>query len=218
MPHNNAKLNTTILVYVATFNDDVVVTGVEPAIRNEMIQRCTDKLTKQQRFCVWKLLDKALRDCYDASTSVFNFYVDDTGKWQCRNGVHFSLAHSNNVVAVALCNHYVGMDIESVARFERKACDMGFARRILTDNELAQLHNTPIDTRAEVLATTWTKKESLYKFCSRGAFSPKTIDTTQRPIYSQVVTIDGAKYALSVARCIPSKIELVQLGDGAGIY
>lgn len=211
MPKNNPKLNTTIMVYVSTFDSDVVVGDVEPAIRNELIQRCTDTLTKQQRYCVWQLLDYALRDCYNGGVKDFNIYVDNNGRWNTHNTVEFSLAHSNNVVAVALCNHFVGVDIEAVERFTHLVNNDSFVKRVLTDNEQLVLSNTPADKRAEMLATMWTKKESFFKLRSRSAFVPTSFDTTVKPAHSQLVTIDGIQYALSVARYIPSKIEVKQV-------
>ena len=211
MPHNNPKLNTTIMVYVAKFDSDVKVGEVQPYIRNLLIHSCSDNLAKQQRYCVWKLLDKALHDCYGGGIADFGFYVDGNGKWNTHNCIELSLAHSNNVVVVALCNHYVGVDIEEVSRFERHVDDAQFAERVLCDNEIALLRNTPIEHKAELLATMWTKKESFFKFGGRSEFVPKSTDTTSISIHSQIVTIDGANYALSVARCIPSKIELVQV-------
>ena len=211
MPKNNAKLNTTVMVYISTFDSDVVVGEVAPAIRNEMIQRCTDTLTKQQRYCVWKLFDYALRECYSGGVDDFEFYIDDNGKWNCRNGIEFSLAHSNNVVVVAVCNQFAGVDIEAVERFARHVNDDKFAERILTDNEQLLLSKTPVEQRAEFLATMWTKKESLFKLASRKAFNPKAFDMTVKPVHSQLLTINGTQYALSVARYIPSKIEVKQV-------
>lgn len=206
------------MVYVATFDSSVVVKEVTPVIRNELIQHCTDTLTKQQRYCVWKLLDYALRDCYGGGVADFDFYVDGNGKWHTHNCIELSLAHAGNVVVVALCNHLVGVDIEQVSRFAHNASNAKFTQRTLTENEQALLRDTPAERKAQVLATMWTKKESFFKFGSRKAFSPQFIDTTKYSIHSQLLTIDGAEYALSVARCIPSKIELVHLDETASIY
>ena len=206
------------MVYVATFDKDVVVGEVEPAIRNELIQHCADPLTKQQRYCVWKLLDKALHDCYGGGIADFNFYVDGNGKWNTHNCVELSLAHCNNVVVVALCNHYVGVDIEDVSRFERHVDDAQFAERVLTENEMQQLTDTPTEHKAERLAEMWTKKESFFKLGNRKAFLPQSIDTTRYSIHSQFVTINDTQYSLSVARYIPSKIELVHLAGDESIY
>ena len=202
------------MVYVSTFEPDLVVGDVEPAIRNDMIRRCTDKLAKQQRYCVWKLLDYALRDCYNGGVADFDLYVDENGKWNCHNGIHFSLSHCNNVVAVALCNHYVGVDVESVAGFDRHVGCAEFAERILTDNEQRKLTETPTEHKAAMLAEMWTKKESFFKLGSRRAFVPKSFDSTVKATHSQTLTINGVQYVLSVARYIPSKIELVTLPFG----
>ena len=209
MPTNNAKLNNTVMVYVTTFDIDVEVGEVKPSVRNGQIQRCTDVVAKLQRYCVWKLLDYALHDCYCGGVADFDLYVDGNGKWNSHNGVEFSLSHSNNVVAVAVCNHFVGVDVEAVARFANHVDD-GFATRILTDSEQLVLRDTPAELKAEALAEMWTKKESIFKLQSRSSFRPKSFDTTKMPTHFQFLTVNGEKYALSVARYIPSKIELVQ--------
>ena len=212
MPTNNPKLNTTVMVYVSAFDRDIAVGEVEPAIRNELIQHCTDTLTKQQRYCVWKLLDHALRECYNGSVSDFNFYVEGNGKWKSHNGVEFSLAHSNNVVVVAICNHYVGVDLEAVERFTKLADNDSFLTRVLTDNEQHVLQNIASEHKAEILAEMWTKKESFFKLASRSVFEPKSFDmTTLKCAYSQLLTINGVQYILSVSRYIPSKIEVKQV-------
>ena len=211
MPKNNAKLNNTVMVYVSTFDSDVAVESVEPAIRNEMIQRCTNQRAKQQRYCVWRLFDYALRDCYDGGVADFDFYVDDNGKWQTHYCISFSLTHCNNVVAVAVCNHAVGIDLEAVSHFTRHVGSADFAERVLTDNEQLLLQDVSIEARAELLAKLWTKKESFFKLRGSSAFVPKSIDTTIKPARSQLLTLGGEQYVLSVATYIPAKIELVQI-------
>ena len=200
MPINRLQLNNTVLAYVSTFCSEVVVGEVEPASRNEMIQRCTDKLVKQQCYCVWRLLDYALRDCYGKGVKDFNLYQNERGKWICGNsGVHFSLAHCNNVVVVALCSVAVGVDVESVANFARHANDSRFAERILTANEQTALRNTPDCKRTELLAKMWTQKESAFKLQDRTSFVAKSFDTTKHAVNSRFLSIDGEQYALSVA-------------------
>ena len=210
MPKNNAKLNNTVMVYVSTFDSDVAVESVEPAIRNELIQRCTNQRAKQQRYCVWRLFDYALRDCYDGGVADFDFYIDGNGKWNSHNCISFSLAHCNNVVAVAVCNHAVGIDVEAVANFTRHSASAEFSERVLADNEQLLLQDVSIDARAELLAKLWTKKESIFKLRGASAFVPKSIDTTIKPARSQLLTLDE-QYVLSVATYIPAKIELVQI-------
>lgn len=195
LQHNN----NTVFVYLAEFDKNVQVHTVAPAIRDEQIQRCTDTLAKQQRYCVWKLLDYALHDCYGKSVNDFNFTVSDTGKWLCNNGVHFSLSHSHNVVAVAIGNQAVGVDVEAIDKFAHHAVDDNFSKRTMTDNEQLLLRNIPSEQRAQALAEIWTQKECFFKLQDGNVFIPKAIDTTKNTFYSQFVMFNGKKYALSLA-------------------
>ena len=220
MTTDNAQLNNTVTVYVSTFDRDLVVGDVTPAARNEMIQRCSNVLTKQQSYCVWKLLDYALSDCYGYGVESCDFTTDN-GKWNCSNGVYFSLTHCNNVVAVAVGNHAVGVDIQAVASFARRVNDDGFVERILTDAEQALLLDVAAERKMETLAVMWTQKESIFKMQGSGTFVPVSIDTTDakfRPqvgdeglVHSKIVSINGDSYALSVAACVPSKLKLAQV-------
>ena len=208
MSVNNAKLNNAVTVYISTFDSNVVVREVEPAIRNEMIQRCTDTLTKLQHYCVWQLLDYALRVCYGKGVKDCDLYVDGNGKWRCRNGVYFSLAHSNNVVAVALCNQEVGVDVELTSKFVSHANDNKFANRVLTDSEQEMLLNVSAQRRAKALAEIWTKKESVFKLQGGNSFTPKNIDTAKIATHSQFLTINGEQYALSVATNVDGSVSI----------
>ena len=199
MSTNNSKLNTAVMVYVSTFDSDQACGEVKPASRNEAIQRSTDRLAKQQRYCVWKLLDYALHDCYGKGVGEMDLYLDDNGRWNCRNGVDFSLAHSNNVVAVAIFNHAVGLDLEAVSRFARHVDNDVFVQRVLTDGEQRLLRNVSREHKTELLAKLWTQKESIFKLESRSAFVPNRIDTTTQSATCQLLTINGELYALSVA-------------------
>lgn len=197
MQVSNSQLNNTVRVYVSTFDGDVAVGEVTPPIRNEMIQRCTDTLVKQQRYCVWKLLDYALAHCCGGGVDSFDFYVDDNGKWYARS-VNFSLSHCNNVVSVALSNNCVGLDVESVDNFARHVENAEFIERVLTDNEQLALRDVAVN-KAETLAQMWTCKESIFKRQGGGTFVPKAFDTTKIATHTQLVAINGRKYALSVA-------------------
>lgn len=211
MTINSSKLNDTVMVYVSAFDSAVTVCDVESAIRNDMIQRCTHLQAKQQRYCVWQLLDYALRECYGKGVKDFNFSVNGNGKWTCHNGVEFSLAHCGNVVAVAVCNYAVGVDVESISSFERHVDDTDFIERILTDSEQQVLRDTPVQRRAEILARFWTKKESLFKLQGGKTFVPRCVDTTENPAHSQLLTVNGEQYVLSVATDVPGKIEVAQV-------
>ena len=205
------KNQDTAFVYVAKFDDAVEVRSVQPAIRNEAIERCSDKLTKLQRYCVWRLLDYALTRHFGKGVADFHFEVDSNGKWSSSE-VCFSLTHCNHAVAVAVCSEPVGVDIEAVSSFVNKACDDKFVLRVLAASEIAQLNVTPQAQSARLLTEIWTQKESLFKLSGGKTFVPGCIDTAASTTHCQFLQLDGADYALSVAT--PSNIAVqVQVVD-----
>lgn len=195
----NSQLNSGVSVYVAKFDESVEVREVQPALRNEAIQRCKDKLTRQQRYCVWRLLDYALEFQFGKGVEDFNFTVEDNGKWRCDSDVYFSLSHCDNVVAVAVDCEKIGVDIEAVESFTRHATDCKFIERVLTDDEMDSFECISPEQQPQALAEMWTQKESLFKLAGGMVFVPKTIDTLAQQVNCQVLHIDGNAYAVAVA-------------------
>lgn len=195
----NSQLNSGVSVYVAKFDESVKVHEVQPALRNEAIQRCKDKLTKQQRYCVWRLLDYALKLQFGKGVEDFNFTVQDNGKWRCDSDVYFSLSHCYNLVVVAVGRTEIGVDIEAVESFARYATNCKFIERVLTDDEMGSFESVSPEQQPQALAEMWTQKESLFKLAGGMVFVPKTIDTLAQQVNCQVLQIDDKVYALTVA-------------------
>ena len=205
--HLNAS---TVYVYLANFDKNLQVKPVQPAIRNQAIQRCTDILTRQQKYCVWQLLDYALRQHCGKGVDGYSFNVSSNGKWSCNANAQFSLSHSNNVVAVAISAQKVGVDIEAVSSFGERANDEAFINRVLTSDERQRLMLCEKSRRSQKLALLWTHKESVFKMSDNPYFAPKSIDTAKRPADSRLLEIDGVQYALSVATQGKVLIEITQ--------
>ena len=184
------------VVYVAQFDESVKVQPVAPAIRQQMIEQCVDPLHKQQSYCVWQLLDYALRERCGEGVDELSFAVDGHGKWSCNGDVHFSLSHSGNVVAVALCNSPVGVDVEAV---DGKRFNARLAQRILTENERAIYNKVTRAEQPHLLAEFWTKKESLFKRDGGTAFAPSAIDTTTNSVSSTNITFNDKIIVVSIA-------------------
>ena len=206
MASDRQQQNNTVFVYVATFDDSVEVGEVQPAIRNEEIQRCSDLLTKQQRYCVWQLLDFALREQFGKGVSDFEFTVTN-GKWYCDGGVYFSLTHSGHVVAVAVNNDDVGVDLEAVSSFAGHANDGKFIARVLTDAEAIEFAKLSPERQIKALAELWTRKESLFKLNGGANFVPKLIDTAVSHSQCHALEIDSTLYSLAVATEMARNVE-----------
>ena len=203
--------NNTVYVYWAKFDKTVAVKPVQPAIRNEAIERCTDTLTRQQRYCVWALLDYALKQRCGKGVDAFDFDVATNGKWTSNAKARFSLSHSDEVVVVAISDQEVGVDIEAVSSFSGKFDDEAFVNRVLNNAEYQQFSLRPLAERQQTLAILWTRKESVFKLDGGSFFSPRSIDTTARQADSRLLEVDGKSYALSVATRNPITIEVNQV-------
>ena len=184
-------------VYVAQFDEATEVKPVLPAIRQQLIERCADLQTKRQRYCVWQLLDYALKQRIGNGVDELEFTVDGNGKWSCNGGVEFSLSHSGNAVAVAVSEQPVGIDVEvlDVERFNDR-----LAERILTVNERKHYDSLPIEKRPQALAAAWTQKESLFKLGSDKSFVSNAIDTTKSKSYCQIIKFGNSDYVVAVTR------------------
>lgn len=214
--------NDTVYVYLAKFDNNVQVKPVLPAIRNQAIQRCTDLLTRQQRYCVWRLLDYALKQHCGKGVDGFNFTALPNGNWSTSANARFSLSHCDNVVVVAISAQEVGVDVEAVASFTDRASDEAFINRVLNNAESQQLRITAPARRNQTLALFWTSKESVFKMKNGSYFSPRSIDTTlldsaSSACDSRLLEIDGKQYALSVATASKAKVEM-QVVDGKWIF
>lgn len=182
-------------MFVAEFDEGVDVKPVLPAARQQAIERCTDPLRKRQSYCVWRLLDYALKQTVGKGVEEMDFTVDGNGKWSCNGGVHFSLSHCARVVAVAVCERPVGIDVEAL---DTQRFDARLAERILTEKERSIYDSLPIDERALTLVKIWTKKEGLFKRDGGKSFVPNAIDTTDNEVCCQEIVVGSKEYVVAV--------------------
>lgn len=81
------------------------------------------------------------------------------------DGVHFSLSHTQGLVAVAVAADPVGIDVEVVTpRFD--AAEL--AGVALTGTERARFDTLPAEVKVAAMLRTWTRKEALLKADGRG--------------------------------------------------
>ena len=184
-------------VYAAQFDETVEVQPVLPPARQQFIERCSSDLHKRQSYCVWQLLDYALRERLGYGVDKLNFTVDGNGKWSCEGcGVHFSLSHCASVVAVAVAEHPVGIDVEAV---DGRCFNARLAQRILTENERAIYNNVTQAQKPQMLAEAWTKKESLFKRDGGKNFAPSAIDTCEQKVACKTLTFGNKTLVVAVA-------------------
>lgn len=86
------------------------------------------------------------------------------------DNIHFNISHSKNVVAVAVCDRPVGIDIEHIVPWREP-----LARRICTPDEWEQLQRA--DDREAALTKLWTQKEAAVKMIGVGLAGLKNCPT-----------------------------------------
>lgn len=180
-------------VFWTTFPKNVKTEKVGNPKRDGEISRCGSPRAARQKYCVWKLLDYALKKSFGKSLDEFCPYRDENGKWRS-DKVEFSLSHSGNVAAVAVGNLAVGVDVEkhSESRFNDR-----LAKRILSKKELVS-YNRVLQNKSLRLAEFWTEKESVFKMLG-GESSLFAIDVACHFTYCEHIDADGETYVLAAA-------------------
>lgn len=183
-------MNSIIDVYTAVIKENIKVRKVYPIERDMEISGVGAKEVKAQKYCAWKLLEYALLKTFNTKIKNLEFSITKQGKWLCNN-CYFSISHSHGVVAVALSNMPVGIDVE---KFEMPKKDI--SKHIFTDSELEEYFL--VKDKWQHVITCWSKKESVYKKGGEGNFNPKKIQLSDSNVIASNICLNGQEYVLSV--------------------
>lgn len=127
---------------------------------------------KKQSYFVWKLLEYVTKD------SNYEFQLHDSGQWVEKNDrIYFSISHSGNLIAVALSDKSIGVDVEK--------CN----EKILRIKRRFDCKNIKELNEIQNLTYCWTKEESKFKCGKAGAFK-----------YS-IVNKDGDEFVITACYC-----------------
>ncbi len=114
--------------------------------RKEYVNSISNVNRKKQSIYVWKLLLIALKKL---NINHQGFCVKNS-KWELKeSNFKFSLSHSNNVVAVAISNANVGVDVEMFSPRLIKVCKRIFPAQRIPKNK----------TEESFYGELWTKRE-----------------------------------------------------------
>ena len=189
-------------IYVAQIPDECQIKTVFPSQRNIEIQSVTNTRYQKEKYCVWQLLCYGLERSLGLKAEKIDFVKNESGKWTSSR-CHFSLTHSNGIVAVAISGNAVGIDIESLD------CKLHsrFSEKILTEKEkTAEYTLLEPTTQHEYLIIKWSAKEAFFKREGGKYFSPSTIDTPSEELWSCTLDFDNKPYICTVATATPDKI------------
>lgn len=173
--------------------DEPKIGELFPKERSDEIKATKNALAKAQKYYAWKTLEYAVRDRLGLSLCDVRLEKKENGRW-CAHGFDFSISHSSRLVAVAVSESPVGVDVEEVKMPRSKE----FYKKILSENELRE-YELAVD-KTEYLICKWTEKEALFKLRDLSAFLPKkTVIEEGEYTKSEILRLGAEKYILTVA-------------------
>ena len=199
MPYTDSG---TLVMYAPIREADMSVPLV-PDERQREVERCKNERTRREKYLVWKLFEKAVRERFNLDFANLEFTKTENGKWICPD-FHFSLSHSGGVVCVAVSPSAVGVDIEKVG-----TADRALANRFLTDAEREYSSTLSEKLANRFFFEAWVKKESLFKKNGGKALLPRSLDTLSADAISTGVTVDGEEYLIGLACQNNTKYQII---------
>ncbi|HNX16323.1 MAG TPA: 4'-phosphopantetheinyl transferase superfamily protein [Bacilli bacterium] len=136
--------------------------------RREEIDKCQNQDIKDQKFYVWKLLERALQHSFNLDVKNLAFEKRKNGKWVL-NECYFSLSHSGNIAVVAVGDAPLGVDVQRIK--EVKDAEK-FKAIILSKKEKEKYQNLSEKQLLEM----WSIKECAFKKSDDKNFVPSHYD------------------------------------------
>lgn len=92
------------------------------------------------------------------------FFVSDRGKPYIKDNLYFNISHSSGMVAIAVHETEIGIDIEKIRSFDERILD-----RVCTQNEKNYILSAKTESeKNERFFTIWTLKEAYFKCIGTG--------------------------------------------------
>lgn len=174
-----------------------------PIARREEIDACPDEKVRNQKYFAFKLLELAISAVYGKRMRDCNFVKDDFGKWTC-DLCEFSIAHSNDIVIVALSDMPVGVDFESI---DLNKFDARLQQRVFSKKEQAAAWGMTAEQRAEYANRLWTVKQAIFKRQGGKNFVAEQVETDCEK-YKTAILNDGDKhFYVSVATTLDATVD-----------
>lgn len=140
-----------------------------PSWRREKALRFKHEQGRKECACAYLLLCQALRDVYGISEQP-SFIIGEHGKPELsfdsqqltvNSQIFFNLSHCKNAIACVVADRPVGVDVESIGRYNES-----LARHVLNDQEFSLVQQASNPQLA--FTRLWTQKEAIVKYTGRG--------------------------------------------------
>lgn len=158
--------------------------------RFEKIKRLKSSKAKNASIAVYLLLRLGLLQKYGINeAAMFKFGKHKKPFLKDYPHIFFSLSHSDNVVACAISDSVIGVDVQIISPIEKK-----LAKRVLTESEYLEFEKSKVPD--DYFCKVWTVKESYLKKTGDGI--TKELREISADSISGVRIIRGADYYCSV--------------------
>ena len=181
------------LVLYAPISDDTQISTLYPDVRAAEVFGCKNDKSRREKYCVWKLLERAVRDYLLLDFDNLHFTKNDYGKWECPD-FEFSLSHTDRLVCVAISTTPIGVDVELVRTLKQR-----LSSRILTPIETERFNTLDDDKKSEYLLECWVRKESIFKRNGQAALMPNRIETDLYRTRVEHLHVCERDYVMSVS-------------------
>ena len=140
-----------------------------PSWRREKALRFKHEQGRKECACAYLLLCHALREIYGINEQP-SFIVGEHGKPELsfdgqqsvvNSHIFFNLSHCKNAIACVVADRPVGVDVESIGRYNES-----LARHVLNDQEFSLVQQASNPQLA--FTRLWTQKEAIVKYTGRG--------------------------------------------------
>lgn len=140
-----------------------------PSWRREKALRFKHEQGRKECACAYLLLYQALRGVYGISEQP-SFIIGEHGKPELsfdsqqltvNSQIFFNLSHCKNAIACVVADRPVGVDVESIGRYNES-----LARHVLNDQEFSLVQQASNPQLAFIRY--WTQKEAIVKYTGRG--------------------------------------------------
>ena len=135
--------------------------------------------------------------CQDLNieNSDIEFGTNDYGKpfLTSNQDYYFNVSHTHNMIAAAISNNPVGVDVEEI-----KEIDLGIAKRFFTGQEQNYIDKSQ-NNIYERFFEIWTKKEAYIKCTGKGLSAPlNSFDVTDKSLSKHFYTVGYGKYIVNM--------------------
>ena len=180
-------------IYVAPVKDVEDSKELYPKERADELKSIKNERVRREKYSVWRLLEMAISDSLGICMTELDIRKNENGKWVA-DGVHFSLSHAKDVVAVAVSSSAVGVDIEPVSALKND-----ISGRILTEKERLEYGALADGDKREYLIKKWTAKEAIFKSHDEATFRPEEIEVSENSVLWRTLLIGREEYICAVS-------------------